>query len=691
MSDVITQLLVQIKGDASGVVASFKELGASLTTTQTQVNVLDKSLKTAGEGAAGFRESVRSVKEPLDAMNVGLILFGDKIPGVGEALVGLQAGVMGVHAITRVFAIELATLVPYIGLVVAGLAGGMYAWHEWNDAEDESIKKAKDLGDAWKQLPEIIKDIEDQQKAGLLGPGSANDFLSIALGRTKLYVDAAGKITREAFSRVPVFQPLAGAIGGPATPGATGEMANVPNREATPTEYGKWLQDQMSAGGQVSKEYLESVVQLKEEIKKANEESLAGLEKQKAEIHDRYEKEREEIKRNLEIQRAQFGDVNFDNTDAAKAGRQALTQTFLNEQKDVDDAKAKAADEADRKQQETLDRLRRNRQEDLRQLEEAAAKQAEADTKHEDALRRQLELQQEIERAKAEAKLRQIQGDPFRTDQEKRDQSVQQYQLLIKQNAASISQLTALAQTTSDDAARLQAQRQITDLMVQQVDLQNKMNATAGVTNFVYQVRQLWTDIKNIQVTWQDVRGNIEQIAQSGFKNLNSQLAQVIVGTKTWHQALQQIGETMLTEIIDAILEIIEKELIVLAVDTAIKVVSGFASGGYTGDGPSNKIAGVVHAGEYVIPANRVNADTMPLLRALHSGSFADLAAPRSAGARFGSSSYSSSSASPTIQHNTSHYMYTDKAEMARQIEQDDAHEKWVIDVVAKNAYKLRS
>jgi hypothetical protein len=33
-----------------------------------------------------------------------------------------------------------------------------------------------------------------------------------------------------------------------------------------------------------------------------------------------------------------------------------------------------------------------------------------------------------------------------------------------------------------------------------------------------------------------------------------------------------------------------------------------FASGGYTGDGPKDKVAGLVHAGEFVIPANVVNA-----------------------------------------------------------------------------------
>jgi hypothetical protein len=35
--------------------------------------------------------------------------------------------------------------------------------------------------------------------------------------------------------------------------------------------------------------------------------------------------------------------------------------------------------------------------------------------------------------------------------------------------------------------------------------------------------------------------------------------------------------------------------------------VRGFEGGGYTGDGPSNQVAGVVHKGEYVIPKKDLN------------------------------------------------------------------------------------
>ncbi|WP_313230148.1 tape measure protein [Sphingobium yanoikuyae] len=46
----------------------------------------------------------------------------------------------------------------------------------------------------------------------------------------------------------------------------------------------------------------------------------------------------------------------------------------------------------------------------------------------------------------------------------------------------------------------------------------------------------------------------------------------------------------------------------------------GFASGGYTGDGPRNEVAGVVHKGEYVVPADTVRRVGVENLAALSNG-----------------------------------------------------------------------
>lgn len=53
----------------------------------------------------------------------------------------------------------------------------------------------------------------------------------------------------------------------------------------------------------------------------------------------------------------------------------------------------------------------------------------------------------------------------------------------------------------------------------------------------------------------------------------------------------------------------------------------GFATGGYTGDGPVNEPAGIVHKGEYVIPANAVKRIGVQNLAALANGNIAAAAA----------------------------------------------------------------
>ncbi len=57
----------------------------------------------------------------------------------------------------------------------------------------------------------------------------------------------------------------------------------------------------------------------------------------------------------------------------------------------------------------------------------------------------------------------------------------------------------------------------------------------------------------------------------------------------------------------------------------------GFASGGYTGDGPRDKVAGVVHAGEYVIPASAVDRIGVANLSALADGKVAAISSLASA------------------------------------------------------------
>ena len=104
-----------------------------------------------------------------------------------------------------------------------------------------------------------------------------------------------------------------------------------------------------------------------------------------------------------------------------------------------------------------------------------------------------------------------------------------------------------------------------------------------------------------------------------------------------------------------------------------IAACGGFAEGGYTGAGGKYDVAGVVHRGEYVMPASAVDRIGVDNLAALHHGTAAP-GGPAGAG-----------------KNKMSVYAFTDPRQMADHLEKNNDHEKWVVDVMSRNIHKFRS
>ncbi|MGH8022437.1 MAG: hypothetical protein ACRED1_02565 [Limisphaerales bacterium] len=122
----------------------------------------------------------------------------------------------------------------------------------------------------------------------------------------------------------------------------------------------------------------------------------------------------------------------------------------------------------------------------------------------------------------------------------------------------------------------------------------------------------------------------------------------------------------------------------------AYGMMGGFEAGGYTGDGRSGQVAGLVHAGEYVIPASRVGA-SMALLHAIHSGALSDAAAPRiGAGTLTPPTSRTSAAPASASDNTTAIHMYFDKQKMVDAVANSDANTNYIVDVMAKNIHKFR-
>ena len=189
------------------------------------------------------------------------------------------------------------------------------------------------------------------------------------------------------------------------------------------------------------------------------------------------------------------------------------------------------------------------------------------------------------------------------------------------------------------------------------------------------QVSQTWTGSMAAMVTgWQNANNLIRESTQlvgtvfnSAISSISGNLTRVIEGVETMHKALLNIARTLVTDIIQGILEMGVRWMLtqtmmflfgrslqaaataalvpIAAAQSAIwwtpailssiasdggsaeaaplevaAAVAGFEEGGYTGAGGSRDVAGVVHRGEYVFPQSAVRSIGVENLAALHRG-----------------------------------------------------------------------
>jgi len=112
------------------------------------------------------------------------------------------------------------------------------------------------------------------------------------------------------------------------------------------------------------------------------------------------------------------------------------------------------------------------------------------------------------------------------------------------------------------------------------------------------------------------------------------------------------------------------------AIAAGAAAMGGFAAGGYTGTGPVDEVAGVVHRGEFVIPASAVSRVGVGNLESIRNGSFRSMD--------------SASPAASSAANKTSVYTFMDPRQMADHLEKNDDHEKYIVDVMRRNIHRFR-
>lgn len=195
-------------------------------------------------------------------------------------------------------------------------------------------------------------------------------------------------------------------------------------------------------------------------------------------------------------------------------------------------------------------------------------------------------------------------------------------------------------------------------------------------SSFSQQFVATFADLKNQMGTFaQSTARAFADVFNSAISSISNGIMGLIKGTMTWGQALQEIGETILTSIIQAIVQMGVRWVLtqimmaiagkaILASATAATVpfavaqsaiwavpatlstiasyggaaaaapaqialaeaitmsesVVGFEKGGFTGFGGNSDVAGLVHRNEFVMPADATSRIGLPRLEAMKNG-----------------------------------------------------------------------
>jgi hypothetical protein len=257
---------------------------------------------------------------------------------------------------------------------------------------------------------------------------------------------------------------------------------------------------------------------------------------------------------------------------------------------------------------------------------------------------------------------------------------------LIAKQIAALEKLKA----TATETERVQIEQRMVGLQGTAGGVQNQMTGMGPSPesfsqNFQSTVVQLQNQFGTVA---QQMATTFADVFNSAISSISNGITGLIMGTMSWGQALAMIGTTILTTIVQSIVQMgvrwVATQILMATVGKAIMAASlaatipiavassavwatpatlatiasygsaaaaapafilgaqgavlaqslaAFREGGYTGNGNPNDVAGVVHRGEYVIPADAVDRIGLSSLNAMASGGVSDAGAFTSAAA----------------------------------------------------------
>ena len=697
MSEPIKIIVTAETQQAAAALEAFvKNSGTGLSAMATAGAKSAEELQKLREAALLTREGFHGLE------TTALLMGGTSFPQLATAIMEARLAMMSTRSAAQLLGMTLTEIAPWMALLAGAVAGGVVLWETYGGSMESAESRAKRLGDELKKIPDLLANIEAAQKGGNLSGAQADSFRDILAGRTPIYrktgssgPGGAFDITTDSRSQI-----TSGRQSGQWRANVPADINNPDDLKAALAFIQKQTPDDNK------NDQIKSQNEITDLLRRSHEESLAGIAKERQAAADKYDEDKRKILDLAVTAKLSKEQVNADLV--------ALDADYAGKKKNIDDKEAAEKLRSEEETQRAIEEYNRTNDELDKQIAEEEKKQTEE-------LNKQLQLKQEIGRAQALAQLDSIRGDPLLTDSEKAQQSIAIYQRLIDLNAQRIAQLSQISSNPATDATgQLVAQKQMTDLMVQQAQIQNQMMSAQGENSFSFQLGQAVRQLENMNNLAKEVAATFANTINTSIRSVSSNLTGVIMGTETWAQALRNIYNTIMTEIIQSIIQMglrwVMTQLMmammgrsilaasvaatapIAAAQSAIWAVpatlSTIASYGSAAAAAPGEIAvasaltlglsafadgGVPPVGKMSLVGERgpelfVPNTTGTIIPADKTSAI--LGGGGGAGASGGKS--------------VSVYSFTDPRQMADHLQRNDDHEKWVVDVMSRNIHKFR-
>ena len=493
----------------------------------------------------------------------------------------LQSGSL----MTEEFKTKLMGFLPILGGVGVAIAAGAVAWHYYGDALVDPTKRARELADALQKVPDALKQIQTAERAGSITAAQAQKYRDMLPGGAmKLYnqetiADAfgghaarigngAGGILGEDFPQLTTDRYIRNSRTGKII--GERQEANAADRELYARQQRRGV---VTDANDQSKPGDVAAAALRVDEMKWTQQSSLGLEKQE----ERIRRQADEMKNKLEEEHATARTAKGWTADDEVKYQAQIKAVDADADKAINELKQRAATEAATKAAEAQKKIQEAAAKDgaeqikalekqitanqdqeghlrgqfavaeyvqraallVKLLAEGDISQAEYSDKMEDAqhkanegikeyraeLERVAALEQEIARSKIEAKIKGIEGDDSLTSQQKTAALIPLYQQLQADNEARINKLQSLSNSATDDATRLEVEKQINELLNQNADLAIKIKEAEKTTSFT---ANLSADFASFASKVSNLAADMAHFAMAPFEGMRQGLASAL-------------------------------------------------------------------------------------------------------------------------------------------------------------------